>query len=156
MGMSRVALFFCLLVQFVKSQTTEDSFSFPVVLKSTGPLVKILNQIEGHSSNSSKKFEGLTQSPRKNEMIYKPTVVKAKIKPNRIEEFNQATRELFLDIIIDYYWVDERFIIDRNMRLPYAKIEPSPFWRPAFDFENASITKTTHDKFVYLDHKVRI
>ena len=157
--MSRVTLFFCLLVQFVKSQTTEsqttgDSFSFPVVLKNTGPLLKILNQLEGHSPNSSKRFEGFAQSPRRNEMIYKPSIVKAKIKPIRIEEFNQATRELFLDIRIDYDWVDERFIIDRNMRLPYAKIESSPFWRPAFDFESASITKTTYDKFVYLNNEV--
>ena len=159
MGRSRVTLFFCLLVQFVKSQTiesqiTEDSFLFPVVLKNTGPLLKILNQMEGHSSNSSKRFEGFSQSPRKNEMIFKPTIVKAIIKPIRIEEFNQATHELFLDIIIDYHWIDERFIINRNMRLPFAKIESSPFWRPAFDFENASITKTTYDKFVYLDHEV--
>ena len=159
MDRSRVTLFFCLLVQFVnsqttESQTTEDSFLFPVVLKNTGPLLKILNQMEGHSSNSSKRFEGFSQSPRKNEIIFKPTIVKAKIKPIRIEEFNQATHELFLDIIIDYHWIDERFIINRNMRLPFAKIESSPFWRPAFDFENASITKTTYDKFVYLDHEV--
>ena len=164
MGRSRVTLLFFLLVQFVKSQTTEsqtaesqtkeDSFLFPVVLKNTGPLLKILNQMEGYSSNSSKRFEGFSQSPRKNEMIYKPTIVKAKIKPIRIDEFNQATHELFLEIIIDYHWVDERFIIGRNMRLPYAKIESSPFWRPAFDFENASITKTTYDKFVYLDYEV--
>ena len=165
MGRSRVTLFFCLLViQFVKSQTTEsqttesqtteDSVLFPVVLKNTGPLLKILNQMEGHSSNSSKRFEVFSQSPRKNEMIYKPTIVKAKIKPFRIEKFNQATRELFLDIIIDYHWVDERFLIHRNMRLPYAKIESSSFWRPAFDFENASITKTTYDMFVYLDYEV--
>ena len=164
MGRSRVTLFFCLLVQFVKSQTTEsqttesqtteDSVLFPVVLKNTGPLFKILNQIEGHSSNSSKRLEGFSQSPRRNEMIYKPTTVKTKIKPIRIQEFNQATHELFLEIIIDYHWIDERFIINRNMRLPYAKIESSPFWRPAFDFENASITKTTYDKFVYLDYEV--
>jgi hypothetical protein len=169
MGMSGLILFVCLLVQFVKSQTTEsqttesqttesqtteDSFSIPVVLKNTGPLLKILNQMEGPSSNSSKRFEGFSQSPRKNEMIYKPTKVKAKIKPIRIDEFNQATHELFLDVIIDYYWIDERFIINRNMRLPYQKIESSQFWRPAFDFENASITKTTYDKFVYLDYEV--
>ena len=159
MGRSRVNLLFCLLVQFVKSQTTEsqtteDSVLFPVVLKNTGPLWKILNQIEGHSSNSSKRLEGFSQSPRRNEMIYKPTTVKTKIKPIRIQEFNQATHELFLEIIIDYHWIDERFIINRNMRLPYAKIESSPFWRPAFDFENASITKTTYDKFVYLDYEV--
>ena len=164
MGRSRITLFFCLLVQFVKSQTTEsqttesetpeDLFSIPVVLKNTGPLLKILNQMEGHSSNFSKRFEGFSQSPRKNEMIYKPTIVKAKIKPIRIDIFNQATHELFLEIMIDYHWVDERFIINRNMRLPYAKIESSPFWRPAFDFENASITKITYDTFVYLDYEV--
>ena len=131
---SRVTLFFWLLVQFVKSQTTEsqtteDSVLFPVVLKNTGPLLKILNQImEGHSSNSSKKLEGFSQSPRRNEMIFKPTIVKAKIKPIRVEKFDQATHELFLEIIIDYHWIDERFIINRNMRLPYAKIESSPFW----------------------------
>ena len=161
MDRSRITLFFCLLVQFAKSQTTEsqitdDSVLFPVVLKNTGPLLKILNQMEGHSSNSSKSFEGFSQSPRRNEIIFKPTIVKAKIKPIRIAEFNQATHELFLQIIIDYHWIDERFIIGRNMKLPYAKIESSSFWRPAFDFENASITKTTYDKFVYLDYEVSI
>ena len=75
MGRSSVTLFFCLLVQFVKSQTTEsqatesqtteDSVSIPVVLKNTGPLLKILNQMEGHSSNSSKRLEGFAQSPRR-------------------------------------------------------------------------------------------
>ena len=48
-----MTLFFCLLVQFVKSQTTEsqtteDSVLFPVVLKNTGPLLKILNQKTRH------------------------------------------------------------------------------------------------------------
>mgnify|MGYP001211697927 CR=1 FL=1 len=85
---SRVTLFFWLLVQFVKSQTTEsqtteDSVLFPVVLKNTGPLLKILNQIEGHPSNSSKTLEEFSQAPRRNEMIYKPTTVKTKIKPNQ-------------------------------------------------------------------------
>ena len=101
MERSRITLFLCLLVEFVKSQTTdsqttesqstENLILFPVVLKNTGPLLKILNQIEGHSSNSSKRFEGFSQSPRRNEMIFKPTIVKAKIKPIRIEKFDQAT-----------------------------------------------------------------
>ena len=80
-------------------------------------------------------------------------MVKTKIKLNKILSLNDEMHELFLEIIIDYAWPDQRFdIFTGSMRLPYNKVESSSLWRPGFDFENAAVTKISNFKFIHINN----
>ena len=144
-------------IQFVESENSEAE-QMPLLLKNTGQLLRILKKMveSTEGPNSTEEFTEFTKSPRKNGLISKPSTIKAKIKYNRIKSFNPTTHELFLELIIHYFWADERLETQRQMRLPlpYEKVEMSPFWRPMFDFKNASIIKTTNDKFIHMNRKV--
>ena len=147
--------FVILLVQFAVSENSESE-QMPLLLKNTGQLLRILKEMQDSTGgpNSTEKYEEFTYSPRKNGLRYEPSSIKVKIKYNRIESFNPSTHELYLELIIDYFWTDERLETQRQMRLPHEKVEIYPFWRPIFDFKNASIIKTTNDRFIHLDRKV--
>ena len=155
MGNLSLILVLSLFFYFALHQNTaEEISSLPSQLKNIGQLLKILKLMKSEESNSLEKYDELTLSPRKNCLIDEPTRVEANIKLNSIDTFKQDTHELFLGIIIDYSWTDERLRISRNMRLPYSEVVSSTFWRPAFGFKDVTIITPREDKFIFMDHQV--
>ena len=155
MGNLSLILVLSLFFYFALHQNTaEEISSLPLQLKNIGQLLKILKLMKSEESNSLEKYDELTLSPRKNCLIDEPTRVEANIKLNSIDTFKQDTHELFLGIIIDYSWTDERLRISRNMRLPYSEVVSSTFWRPAFGFKDVTIITPREDKFIFMDHQV--
>ena len=155
MGNLCLILVLSLFFYFALHQNTaEEISSLPSQLKNIGQLLKILKLMKSEESNSLEKYDELTLSPRKNCLIDEPTRVEANIKLNSIDTFKQDTHELFLGIIIDYSWTDERLRISRNMRLPYSEVVSSTFWRPAFRFKDVTIITPREDKFIFMDHQV--
>ena len=155
MGNLSLILVLSILFYFVLCQNAaEETRLVPAQLKNIGQLLKILKLMKSEESNSLEKYDGLTLSPRKNCLIDEPTRVEANIKLNSIDAFKQDTHELFLGIIIDYSWTDERLRISRNMRLPYSEVVSSTFWRPAFGFKDVTIITPREDKFIFMDHQV--
>ena len=155
MGNLSLILVLSLFFYFALHQNTaEEISSQPSQLKNIGQLLKILKLMKSGESNYLEKYDELTLSPRKNCLIDEPTRVEANIKLNSIDTFKQDTHELFLGIIIDYSWTDERLRISRNMRLPYSEVVSSTFWRPAFGFKDVTIITPREDKFIFMDHQV--
>ena len=155
--MENLSLILVLSILFyftLHQNTAEEICSVPLQLKNIGQLLKILKLMKSEESNSLEKYDELTLSPRKNCLIDEPTRVEANIKLNSIDTFKQDTHELFLGIIIDYSWTDERLRISRNMRLPYSEVVSSTFWRPAFGFKDVTIITPREDKFIFMDHQV--
>ena len=157
MGNLSIIFLLSFFLYFALCQNASDEyFSMPAELKNIGQLLKILKSMEisSEGSNSVEIYNEFLLSPRKNCFIYEPTKVKTNVKLNSIQKFHQDTHELFLGIIIDYSWRDERLKISRNMRLPYDKVVSSTFWRPSFDFNDVTILTQTEDKFIFMDHQV--
>ena len=155
MGNLSLILVLSLFFYFAPRQNAAKEISLvPMQLNNIGQLLKILKLMNSEESHSLEKYNELTVSPRKNCLINEPTKVKMSVKLNSIEKFQQATHELFLGIIIDYSWTDERLRISRNMRLPYNRVVLSTFWRPSFDSKDVTIITPREDKFIFMNHQV--
>ena len=157
MGNLSIIFLLSFVLYFALSQNaSDDNFSMPAELKNIGQLLKILKSMEisSEGSNSVERYNEFSLSPRKNCFIYEPTKVKTNVKLNSVQKFHQDTHELFLGIIIEYSWKDERLKLSKNMRLPYERVVLSTFWRPTFDFQDVTIITEKGDKFIFMDHQV--
>ena len=95
-----------------------------------------------------------TKSPRKNNLTDVPTTIVLKISLKRIEDFDEEKHELKMDIDVTYLWSDERIKTNKTMRLKFATLQSSQFWRPDFAFKNATIAASDYQKTIFFENQV--
>ena len=95
-----------------------------------------------------------TKSPRKNNLTDVPTTIVLKISLKRIEDFDEEKHELKMDVDVTYLWSDERIKTNKTMRLKFATLQSSQFWRPDFSFKNATIAASDYQKTIFFKNQV--
>ena len=100
------------------------------------------------------KYPNFTKSPRKNNLTDVPTTIVLKISLKRIEDFDEEKHELKMDVDVTYFWSDERIKTNKTMRLKFAKLQSSLFWRPDFAFKDATIAASDHQKTIFFKNQV--
>ena len=71
-----------------------------------------------------------------------------------IEDFSEEKHELKVDVLVEYFWQDERLKTNKSLRLNYNNFKypilDSGFWIPEFDFENAKVMSSSPENYISL------
>ena len=151
---SNTIFLICLLFDISESKLDDNKkkqpITIPYELNRSVQFENLLGLISKHPN-----LTVFTKSPRKNNLTDVPTTVVLKISLKRIEDFDEEKHELKMDVDVTYLWSDERIKTNKTMRLKFAILQKSQFWRPDFAFKNATIAASDYQKTIFFKNQVR-
>ena len=150
---SNAIFFICLLFNISESKSSDNKKKQPITIPYELNKIIQFENILGLISKSP-NLTVFTKSPRKNNLTDVPTTIVLKISLKRIEHFDEEKHELKMNVDVTYLWNDERIKTNKTMRLKFATLQSSQFWRPDFAFKNATIAASDYQKTIFFKNQV--